>query len=306
MKPEETAGKKKEGFFEKSEDNAGETAGGQSAETFKGQFQETSGKTNGETTALRGVNLSISKGEFVAVLGTNGSGKSTFARHINALHVPTEGVMLVEGMDTKEEANVWLIRQKAGMIFQNPDNQMVASIVEEDVAFGPENLGMEPEKIRMNVKEALEAVEMSAFRNATPSKLSGGQKQRIAIAGILAMRPECIILDEPTAMLDPRGRTEVVKTLQKLNQEEHMTVVYITHYMEEAVLADRVVVMDRGQVVMEGTPREIFFQVELMKQVGLDVPAMTELAWRLNRQGMNLDPAILTVEEMVNALCPSN
>lgn len=256
--------------------------------------------------ALRGVDIHIQKGEFVVILGANGSGKSTFARHINALHIPTSGVMYVEGMDTKEEANVWLIRQKAGMIFQNPDNQMVASIVEEDVAFGPENLGVEPEKIRLNVREALEAVEMSSYRKASPNKLSGGQKQRIAIAGVLAMRPECILLDEPTAMLDPRGRAEVMKTLLKLNKEDNMTVVHITHYMEEAAMADRVIVMSQGKVITEGAPREVFTNVEQMKALGLDVPPMTELAYRLRKRGIQLPSDILTVDEMVNELCRLN
>ena len=253
--------------------------------------------------ALSHVSMHVDKGEFLAVLGHNGSGKSTLARHMNALLQPTGGTMLVEGMDTREEANVWLIRQKAGMIFQNPDNQMVASIIEEDVAFGPENLGMAPEVIRMNVYEALEAVEMAAFAKGSPTHLSGGQKQRIAIAGILAMKPECIIMDEPTAMLDPRGRAEVMKTLTRLNKEEHMTVVHITHYMEEAALADRILVMDHGEIKMEGTPREVFTRVEELKALGLDVPPMTELAFRLRQHHLNIPSDVLTVDEMVDALC---
>lgn len=256
--------------------------------------------------ALDGVSIQIGKGEFVVILGHNGSGKSTFARHINALMLPTEGAIYVEGMDTREDVNIWKIRQKAGMIFQNPDNQMIASIVEEDVAFGPENLGIAPDTIRVNVKEALEAVGMSHYKNANPTHLSGGQKQRIAIAGILAMKPECIVLDEPTAMLDPRGRSEVMRTLLKLNREEKMTVVHITHYMEEAAQADRVIVMDHGKVVMEGTPREVFSHVEELKALGLDVPPMTELAFRLRKKGIDVQGDILTVEEMVGALCRLN
>ena len=256
--------------------------------------------------ALDGVSIQVGKGEFVVILGHNGSGKSTFARHINALMLPTEGAIYVEGMDTREDVNIWKIRQKAGMIFQNPDNQMIASIVEEDVAFGPENLGIAPDTIRVNVKEALEAVGMSHYKNANPTHLSGGQKQRIAIAGILAMKPECIVLDEPTAMLDPRGRSEVMKTLLKLNREEKMTVVHITHYMEEAAQADRVIVMDHGKVVMEGTPREVFSHVEELKALGLDVPPMTELAFRLRKKGIDVQGDILTVEEMVGALCRLN
>ncbi|MCI8632568.1 MAG: energy-coupling factor transporter ATPase [Lachnospiraceae bacterium] len=253
--------------------------------------------------ALRGVDMTVRPGEFVVILGHNGSGKSTFARHINALLQPSAGTLWVEGMDTKQEDKIWLIRQKAGMIFQNPDNQMVASIVEEDVAFGPENLGMQPEKIRMNVKEALEAVGMLSHRKSVPTRLSGGQKQRIAIAGVLAMRPECIVLDEPTAMLDPKGRQEVMETLWKLNKEEKITVIHITHYMEEAVQADRVIVMDHGKIVLEGTPKEVFSQVEELKKYGLDVPPMTELAYRLRKDGLSLPQDILTTKEMVDALC---
>ena len=253
--------------------------------------------------ALNGVNVTISKGEFVVILGHNGSGKSTFARHINALLQPQEGSMLIEGMDTREEANLWTIRQKAGMIFQNPDNQMIASIVEDDVAFGPENIGLPPKQIRENVDDSLKAVGMEKYRLSSPQHLSSGQKQRIAIASILAMTPECIVLDEPTAMLDPKGRRDVMDTLIKLNKERHMTVVHITHYMEEAVEADRVIVMDHGKVVMEGTPRQIFVRVEEMKALGLDVPPMTELAWRLRKDGFDIPADILTVEEMTNALC---
>ena len=253
--------------------------------------------------ALQGVDISVQKGEFVVILGHNGSGKSTFARHINALLEPSGGTLWIQGMNTKEEDKIWLIRQKAGMIFQNPDNQMIASVVEEDVAFGPENLGMQPERIRASVKEALEAVGMMEYRKSAPTRLSGGQKQRIAIAGVLAMKPECIVLDEPTAMLDPKGRKEVMKTLWKLNKEDRMTVIHITHYMEEAVNADRIIVMDHGKVVLEGTPRQVFTEVELLKQYGLDVPQMTELAYRLRKDGLDIPADILTTEEMVNALC---
>ena len=261
------------------------------------------GNTLDEMYALQGVNISVQPGEFIVILGHNGSGKSTFARHINALLQPSGGTLWVQGMNTQEEDKVWLIRQKAGMIFQNPDNQMIASVVEEDVAFGPENLGMQPERIRMNVQEALEAVGMTKYRKSAPTRLSGGQKQRIAIAGVLAMKPECIVLDEPTAMLDPKGRKEVMKTLWKLNQEEKMTVIHITHYMEEAVKADRVIVMDHGKVVLEGTPQAVFQQVEILKAYGLDVPPMTELAYRLRKDGIEVPADLLTTEEMVNALC---
>ena len=274
--------------------------------TASGGTMSSETKAEEKPHALDGVSIQIGKGEFVVILGHNGSGKSTFARHINALMLPTEGAIYVEGMDTREDVNIWKIRQKAGMIFQNPDNQMIASIVEEDVAFGPENLGIAPDTIRVNVKEALEAVGMSHYKNANPTHLSGGQKQRIAIAGILAMKPECIVLDEPTAMLDPRGRSEVMRTLLKLNREEKMTVVHITHYMEEAAQADRVIVMDHGKVVMEGTPREVFSHVEELKALGLDVPPMTELAFRLRKKGIDVQGDILTVEEMVGALCRLN
>ncbi len=270
---------------------------------FTYTIEEEDGTVAEKMYALQGVDISVQKGEFVVILGHNGSGKSTFARHINALLEPSGGTLWIQGMNTKEEDKVWLIRQKAGMIFQNPDNQMIASVVEEDVAFGPENLGMEPERIRMSVKEALEAVGMMQYRKSAPTRLSGGQKQRIAIAGVLAMKPECIVLDEPTAMLDPKGRKEVMKTLWNLNKEEKMTVIHITHYMEEAVDADRIIVMDHGKVVLEGTPREVFTEVELLKNYGLDVPQMTELAYRLRKGGLNIPADILTTEEMVKALC---
>lgn len=261
------------------------------------------GNITSQFEALKKVNVNIRQGEWVAVLGHNGSGKSTFARHINALLYPTEGTLWVKGIDTKEEDRLWDIRQNAGMIFQNPDNQIIASVVEEDVAFGPENLGMNPDQIRKNVDDSLKAVNMSKYKTHSPNKLSGGQKQRIAIAGVLAMKPKCIVLDEPTAMLDPSGRREVVNTLEWLNKEEGITVIHITHYMEEAVRADRVVVIDHGEVVMEGTPKQVFAQVETMKSLGLDVPQMTELAYQLRKDGYDIPQDIMTVEEMVEAIC---
>ncbi|WP_291569730.1 energy-coupling factor transporter ATPase [Clostridium sp. UBA4548] len=253
--------------------------------------------------AIDGVNITINKGEFVVVLGHNGSGKSTFAKHINALLTPTEGKLYVSGYDTSKEENIWSVRSKAGMVFQNPDNQIVATIVEEDVAFGPENLGIEPGEIRKRVDESLKQVNMYKYKSHGPHLLSGGQKQRVAIAGILAMRPECIVLDEPTAMLDPSGRTEVIKTITELNKKYGITIVLITHYMEEAVAADKVYVMDSGKVVIEGKPKEVFKQVETMKRLGLDVPQMTELAYELNKCGVQVKEDILTIDEMVNELC---
>lgn len=253
--------------------------------------------------AIDGVNMTINKGEFVVVLGHNGSGKSTFAKHINALLSPTEGKVTVAGYDTSVEENVWQVRSKAGMVFQNPDNQIVATIVEEDVAFGPENLGVDPKEIRKRVDKALERVNMTEYKKHGPHLLSGGQKQRVAIAGILAMMPECIILDEPTAMLDPSGRKEVIETILDLNKNHGITIVFITHFMEEAVQADRIYVMDEGKVIVEGNPRQVFEKVEVMKKLGLDVPQMTELAYELNKSGVNIKPDILTIDEMVNELC---
>ncbi|MCD3245961.1 energy-coupling factor transporter ATPase [Clostridium botulinum C] len=253
--------------------------------------------------AVDNVNLNIKKGEFLVVLGHNGSGKSTLSKHMNALLLPSEGTVYVSGMDTKDEENVWKIRNTAGMVFQNPDNQLVATIVEEDVAFGPENLGIPPEEIRTRVDDSLNKVNMYDYRRYAPHLLSGGQKQRIAIAGILAMRPQCIIFDEPTAMLDPSGRKEVVNTIKDINSRYGITIVLITHYMEEAVEADRIVVMDKGNVVMEGTPKQIFSNVSVMKNIGLDVPQMTELAYELKKSGVNIASDILTINEMVNALC---
>ncbi len=251
---------------------------------------------------LHGVTLDIAKGEFVALLGHNGCGKSTMAKLFNGMLQPTEGRITVDGMDTTQEETFYEVRRRVGLVQQNPDNQLVASIVEEDVAFGPENLGVEPKEIRRRVDEALKAVDMYEYRENAPYKLSGGQKQRVAIAGIIAMEPDCIVLDEPTAMLDPRGRDEVMSTIQKLNREKGITIILITHYMDEAVQAGRVVVMDEGNILTQGTPREVFSQVELLKQHHLDVPQATELAYRLRACGCKLPDGILNEEECVGAL----
>ncbi|MGI5852135.1 MAG: energy-coupling factor transporter ATPase [Caldicoprobacterales bacterium] len=256
-----------------------------------------------EIAALKDVTLNVKKGEFVVVIGHNGSGKSTLAKHINALIKPDRGIILVKGMDTSDDEMVWEIRQTAGMVFQNPDNQLVATIVEEDVAFGPENLGYPPEEIRKRVDDSLKKVGMEGFAEFAPHLLSGGQKQRIAIAGIIAMRPEIIILDEPTAMLDPAGRREVMDTIRYLNREEGITIVHITHYMEEAIDAHRVIVMEEGRIVLEGSPGEVFEKVEELKSLGLDVPQITELAYELRKEGIDIPPGLLTAEEMVKALC---
>jgi len=240
------------------------------------------------------------------VLGRNGSGKSTLAKHVNALLTPTSGQVLVAGLDTSVPENVWEIRQKVGMVFQNPDNQLVATTVEEDVAFGPENLGIPPAEIQRRVTEALEAVGMLQYRLHPPHRLSGGQKQRVAIAGIVSMRPKCIVLDEPTAMLDPAGRREVMETIHRLNKEEGITVLHITHHMDEVIGADRVLVMDQGRIVLEGTPREVFSQGELLRELHLDVPQITDLAQRLASRGVSIPSGILTVNEMVMHLCPSD
>ncbi len=253
--------------------------------------------------AVDNVDLDIQAGEFVVVLGHNGSGKSTFAKHINALLLPTEGTIWIDGMDTAKEPELWKIRQKAGMVFQNPDNQIIGTVVEEDVGFGPENMGIPTDDIWKRVDESLLKTGMSAYRHHSPNKLSGGQKQRVAIAGVMAMRPQCIVLDEPTAMLDPNGRKEVLEAVHQLNRQENVTVVLITHYMEEVIDADRVVVMDDGHVVMEGTPREIFSQVETLKKYRLDVPQVTLLAHELKMSGVAIPDGILTTEELVNALC---
>ena len=253
--------------------------------------------------AVDNVNIDIPEGSFVAVLGHNGSGKSTFAKHINALLLPTEGTVWIDGMDTLKEPELWKIRQKAGMVFQNPDNQIIGPVVAEDVGFGPENMGIPTDDIWKRVDESLAKTGMTAYRHHSPNKLSGGQKQRVAIAGVMAMRPKCIVLDEPTAMLDPNGRKEVLEAVRQLNREEKVTVVLITHYMEEVIHADHVYVMDEGHVVMEGTPREIFSQVETLKKYRLDVPQVTLLAWELKKSGVDIPEGILTTEELVNALC---
>lgn len=264
-------------------------------------FETEEGKT---FDALKDVTAQIKKGEFTAIIGTNGSGKSTLARHLNALLIPTEGDLIVEGMRTSDAGRVWDIRQKVGMVFQNPDNQLVAAVVEEDVAFGPENLGVPPEEIRERVDLALEKVGMTSYRKQAPSMLSGGQKQRVAIAGVLAMKPDCIVLDEPTAMLDPKGRKEVMDTIHELNKTEGITIVLITHFMEEAVTADHILVIDKGVLKMEGTPREIFSQADKVTEIGLDVPVPADLARRLRKKGMAVSEKCMTDEELGEALCP--
>lgn len=253
--------------------------------------------------AVDGVDIDIKEGQFVAILGHNGSGKSTFAKHINALLLPSDGTIWIDGINTSEEPELWKVRQKAGMVFQNPDNQIIGTVVEEDVGFGPENMGVPTENIWKRVNESLEKTGMTAYRHHSPNKLSGGQKQRVAIAGVMAMRPKCIVLDEPTAMLDPSGRKEVLAAVHQLNKQENVTVVLITHYMEEVIDADHVIVMDGGHVVMEGTPREIFSQVETLKKYRLDVPQVTLLAHELKQSGVDIPDGILTTEELVNALC---
>lgn len=253
--------------------------------------------------AVDGVELDVKKGDFIAILGHNGSGKSTLAKHLNALLLPKEGEVWVAGMDTKDEEHLWDIRQSAGMVFQNPDNQIIGTVVEEDVGFGPENMGVPTKEIWERVEEALKAVGMYKYRKHSPNRLSGGQKQRVAIAGVVAMHPQCIVLDEPTAMLDPNGRKEVIRAVRALNQVENITVILITHYMEEVVYADKVIVMDEGKVVMQGTPKEIFSHVEELKSYRLDVPQVTLLAYELKKKGIPLSDGILTIEELVNELC---
>ncbi|MDE7132007.1 MAG: energy-coupling factor transporter ATPase [Lachnospiraceae bacterium] len=260
------------------------------------------GNVEGITRAVDEVDLDVKQGDFVAILGHNGSGKSTLAKHINAILYPTEGAVWVDGMDTRDEKDLWNIRQEAGMVFQNPDNQIIGQVVEEDVGFGPENMGVPTEEIWERVEESLKAVGMYAYRKFSPNKLSGGQKQRVSIAGVIAMHPKCIILDEPTAMLDPNGRKEVVRAVRALNDVEGITVVLITHYMEEIIHADKVFVMDKGKVAMEGTPREIFSQVKRLKELRLDVPQVTLLAYELQRKGIELPDGILTVEELTQHL----
>ena len=260
------------------------------------------GNVEGITTAVDKVSLDIKQGEFIAILGHNGSGKSTLAKHMNAILYPTEGTLWVDGKDTKNEEDIWNIRQTAGMVFQNPDNQIIGQVVEEDVGFGPENMGIPTKEIWERVVESLKAVDMYEFRKHSPNKLSGGQKQRVSIAGVLAMHPKCIILDEPTAMLDPDGRKDVIRAARALNDVEKVTIILITHYMEETIYADKVFVMDHGSVAMEGTPKEIFSRVEELKELRLDVPQVTMLAYELKKRGLDLPDGILTKEELVKAL----
>ncbi len=261
------------------------------------------GEVAAVTRAVDGVSLDVKRGDFVAILGHNGSGKSTLAKHINAILTPDEGTLYVDGMDTSEEKNLWDVRQSAGMVFQNPDNQIIGTVVEEDVGFGPENMGISTEEIWERVEESLKCVGMWAYRKKSPNKLSGGQKQRVAIAGVVAMHPKCIVLDEPTAMLDPTGRKEVLRTVRALNQVEDVTVLLITHYMEEVIYEDKVLVMDEGKVVMQGTPREIFSQVEQLQKYRLDVPQVTLLAHELKKAGLPVPDGVLTVDELVEELC---
>ncbi len=270
--------------------------------TFEYIRRDEEGNVEGITTAVDNVNIDIKAGDFVAVLGHNGSGKSTFAKHLNALVMPTEGTVYVDGMDTKDADNTLKVRQTAGMVFQNPDNQIVGTLVDEEVGFGPENIGVPTEEIWERVEKSLKAVGMYKFRNASPNKLSGGQKQRVAIAGIVAMKPKCIVLDEPTAMLDPLGRKEVINALHELNQKEGVTIILITHYMEEVIDADHVFVMDGGKLVMEGTPRQVFSQVDKLKSLRLDVPQVTELAYELKKAGLPVKDGIIRNEELVEEL----
>ena len=270
--------------------------------TFEYIRRNEEGNVEGITTAVDHVNIDLQAGQFIAVLGHNGSGKSTLAKHFNALVSPTEGTVWVDGMDTKEDDKILDIRQTAGMVFQNPDNQIICTLVEEEVGFGPENIGVPTDEIWQRVADSLQAVGMYSFRKASPNKLSGGQKQRVAIAGIVAMKPKCIILDEPTAMLDPSGRKEVISVLHELNEKENVTIILITHYMEEVIDADRVFVMDAGKIMMEGTPRQIFSNVEHLKELRLDVPQVTELAYELKKAGVPLPDGILTKEEFTLAL----
>ena len=260
------------------------------------------GNIEGITRAVDGVNIDIQPGEFVAILGHNGSGKSTLAKHLNALLYPTEGTLMVDGKDVQKPENTWDIRQTAGMVFQNPDNQIIGQVVEEDVGFGPENLGVPTREIWERVEESLKAVGMYQYRKYSPNKLSGGQKQRVSIAGVIAMHPKCIIFDEPTAMLDPNGRKEVIRAARALNQAEGITVILITHYMEEVIYADKVYVMDEGKIVLQGNPRSIFSQVERLRELRLGVPQVTELAYELKKSGLDLRDGILTMDELVEEL----
>ena len=270
---------------------------------YEYEKRDEEGNVIGVSRAIDGVDVDVTPGQFVAVLGHIGSGISTFAKHLNAILVPTEGTVWVDGRDTKDPEELWNVRQSAGMVFQNPDNQIIGTVVEEDVGFGPENLGVPTDEIWQRVEESLKAVGMLSYRYASPNKLSGGQKQRVAIAGVVAMEPKCIVLDEPTAMLDPMGRKEVLKTVQKLRKQKQVTVILITHYMEEVVDADKIYVMDHGHVVMEGTPREIFSRVEELKSYRLDVPQVTILADELRKRGLDIPAGILKKEELVEALC---
>lgn len=273
---------------------------------FEYAKRDEEGNIIGKSRAIDEVSLDIEPGQFIAILGHNGSGKSTLAKHMNALLVPSDGTMWVDGMDTKEEEHLWDVRQSAGMVFQNPDNQIIGTVVEEDVGFGPENLGVPTEEIWQRVEDSLKAVGMIEYRHHSPNKLSGGQKQRVAIAGVMAMRPKCIVLDEPTAMLDPNGRKEVLRSVMELRKKEHITVILITHYMEEVVDADHVFVMDHGHVVMQGTPREIFSQVDTLKHYRLDVPQVTILADELRKRGLDIPAGVLKKEELVEILCRLN
>lgn len=273
---------------------------------FEYEKRDEEGNIIGKSRAIDEVSLDIEPGQFIAILGHNGSGKSTLAKHMNALLVPSDGTMWVDGMDTKGDEHLWDVRQSAGMVFQNPDNQIIGTVVEEDVGFGPENLGVPTEEIWQRVEDSLKAVGMIEYRHHSPNKLSGGQKQRVAIAGVMAMRPKCIVLDEPTAMLDPNGRKEVLRSVMELRKREHITVILITHYMEEVVDADHVFVMDHGHVVMQGTPREIFSQVDTLKHYRLDVPQVTILADELRKRGLDIPAGVLKKEELVEILCRLN
>ena len=270
---------------------------------FEYEKRDEEGNVIGKSRAIDEVDIDVKEGQFIAILGHNGSGKSTLAKHINAFLVPTEGTVWVNGLDTKDPSELWNVRQSAGMVFQNPDNQIIGTVVEEDVGFGPENLGVPTDEIWQRVEESLKAVGMIEYRHHSPNKLSGGQKQRVAIAGVVAMEPKCIVLDEPTAMLDPVGRKEVLKTVKKLREQKKVTVILITHYMEEVIDADKIYVMDHGRVVMEGTPKEVFSQVDELKKYRLDVPQVTILADELKKQGLDIPSGILRKEELVEALC---
>ncbi len=271
--------------------------------TFEYIRRDDEGNVEGITKAVDDVNLDIKQGDFITILGHNGSGKSTLAKHLNAILYPTEGTVWVDGKDTNEDEYLWDIRQTAGMVFQNPDNQIIGQVVEEDVGFGPENMGVATKEIWERVEESLKAVGMYEFRKHSPNKLSGGQKQRVSIAGVIAMHPKCIILDEPTAMLDPKGRKEVIRAVRALNDVEKVTVILITHYMEEAIYSDRIFVMDKGSIVMQGTPKQVFSQVEQLKELRLDVPQATLLVYELQKAGVNLEDGILSKEGLVEALC---